>query len=148
MNSGDGTLTREDWGEPVQFRLAIGECRQLQDIINRPRLELGMPPLGPTSLIRLLASGDAWPHEVREIIRLGLTGAGMKTDRALVLLKRHVDAPGKWQEASALAALIVGAAIYGPPDDPVGKPPTPPEPETAAETSRSGLVNSTGSVLQ
>lgn len=148
MNSGDGMFTREEWGEPIQFRLAIGECRQLQDTINRPRIELGMQPLGPTSLIRLLASGDAWPHEVREVIRLGLVGAGMKNDRALVLIKRHVDQPGQWQDASALAALIIGAAIYGPPDDPVGKAQTPQsEPETAA-TDLSGTLNSTGSVLQ
>ena len=36
-------------------------------------------------------TGDAWPHEVREVIRLGLIGGGMKTDRALVLVKRHVE---------------------------------------------------------
>ena len=65
----DGTITREDWGEPVSFRLGIGECRQLQDAINRPRVEMGFTPLGPMSLLRLLATGDAWHHEVREVIR-------------------------------------------------------------------------------
>lgn len=145
--SGDGAITRDEWGEPVAFRLAIGECRQLQDAINRPRVEMGMPPLGPTSLIRLLVAGDAWLHEVREVIRLGLIGAGMKHDRAMVLIKRHVEPPGQWKEASALAALILGAALYGPPDDPVGKATTPPQPETAP-TSSSGSHISTASVLQ
>jgi Phage tail tube protein, GTA-gp10 len=145
--SGDGTLTRNDWGREVQFRLAIGECQQLQDIINRPRIEIGMPPLGPASLLRLLISGDAWTHEVREVIRLGLIGAGMKSDRAMVLIKRHVDPPGCWQQASAIAAAILSASLLGAPDDPVGKIPTPPQPETA-EMDQSGSVNSTGSVLQ
>lgn len=148
MSAEDGSFTRLDWGEPVQFRLAIGECRQVQDVINRPRVEIGMPPLGPSSLIRLLLTGDAWPHEVREIIRLGLTGAGMKNDRAMVLIKRHVDPPGKWTEATALAALIVSSALNGPPEDPVGKKPPSVAPETPTETSRSGSLNSTGSVLQ
>jgi hypothetical protein len=144
----DGIVTLEHWGEPVDFRLGIGDCRQLQEAINRPRIELGLTALGPTSLIRLLVTGDAWPHEVREILRLGLVGAGMKSDRALVLVKRHVDPAGQWKEACAMAATVLGAALYGPPDDPVGKETTPAAPDPPATTSQSGSLKSTGSVLQ
>jgi hypothetical protein len=146
--SGDGSITREDWGEPVSFRLAIGECRQLQAAINGPRVEMGLAPLGPMSLLRLLTTGEAWPHEVREVIRLGLIGAGMKSDRALVMIKRHVDQPGQYVLACVVAGFILQAAINGPPDDPVGKETTPAAPDPPATTSQSGSLNSTGSVLQ
>ena len=148
MSSADGKITLPDWGQPVEFRLAIGEVEQLQEVINRPRVAIGMQPLGPSSLFKLMATGDAWPHEVAEVLRLGLTGAGMKTDRALVLIKRHVAPPGKFIQASAMACAVLGAALYGVPDDPVGKEPAPvPEPEAPA-TTLSGSLKSTGSVLQ
>jgi hypothetical protein len=151
MSQADGKTTLDDWGMPLDFRLAIGDCEQLQEIINRPRVAMGMPPLGPTSMFRLMANADAWPHEVREVLRLGLIGAGMKTDRALVLIKRHVDPPGKFVQASAMACAVLGAALYGVPDDPVGKkkdetPPTAnPEPPPM---DLSGSRSSTGSGLQ
>ena len=149
MSQADGKITLTEWGTPVDFRLAIADCEQLQEVINRPRIAQGMPPLGPNGLFRLLASGDAWPHEVREVLRLGLVGAGMKADRALVLIKRHVEPNGKFFQASAMACAVLGSALHGVPDDPVGKDPTPAgEPETPATTDPSGLVNSTGSVLQ
>jgi hypothetical protein len=143
----DGLVTLTDWGEEIQFRLAIGEFRQLQDAINRPRAELGLAGIGPSALFRALTTLDAWPHEVREILRLGLIGAGMKGDRALVLIKRHVEAPGAFKRNCEMACAVLGAALYGPPDDPVGKEPTPAEPEPAT-MSQSGSLNSTGSVLQ
>jgi Phage tail tube protein, GTA-gp10 len=149
MSQADGKITLTEWGTPVEFRLAIADCEQLQEVINRPRIAQGMPPLGPSGLFRLMATGDAWPHEVREVLRLGLIGAGMKADRALVLIKRHVEPSGKFVGASAMACAVLGAALYGVPDDPVGKEPTPAgEPETPAMTSQSGLAKSTGSVLQ
>jgi hypothetical protein len=143
----DGLVTLTDWGEEIQFRLAIGEFRQLQDAINRPRAELGLPALGPTELFRSLVALNAWLHEVREVLRLGLIGGGMKPDRALVLIKRHVEVDGAYKQSCEMAAAILGRALYGPPDDPVGKEPTPAEPEPAT-TSQSGFPISTGSVLQ
>jgi hypothetical protein len=149
VSQADGKITLNDWGKPVEFRLGIGECEQLQETINRPRAAGGLPVVGPSAMFKLMATGDAWPHEVREVLRLGLVGAGMKSDRALVLIKRHVEPPGKFVEACAMACAVLGAALYGVPDDPVGKEPTPAgEPDPAATTSQSGLVNSTGSVLQ
>ena len=68
------------------------QWRELQESINKPRLEIGEPPIGPMGLLRALLDGNAWPNDVREVIRLGLIGGGMKSDRALVLIKRHVEA--------------------------------------------------------
>jgi Phage tail tube protein, GTA-gp10 len=143
----DGTITLDAWGEEFSFRLAIGEFRQLQDAINRPRAELGLPPLGPTELFRSLVALNAWPHEVREVLRLGLIGGGMKGDRALVLIKRHVETDGHYQQSCEMAAAVLGRALYGKPDDPVGKQPAPAEPEPAT-MDLSGSLNSTASVLQ
>jgi hypothetical protein len=149
MSQADGKITLTEWGKPVEFRLAIGDCEQLQEVINRGRVALGLPAVGPTALFKLMATGDAWPHEVREVLRLGLIGAGMKTDRALVLIKRHIEPPGQFVQASAMACAVLGAALYGVPDDPVGKEPTPAgDPETPATTDLSGSPSSTGSVLQ
>jgi hypothetical protein len=148
MSQADGKITLTEWGKPIEFRLAVGDCEQLQEAINRPRIALGLPALGPTGLFRLMAAGDAWPHEVAEVLRLALCGAGMKADRALVLIKRHVEPAGKFVEASAMACAVLGGALYGVPDDPVGKDETPAAPETPASTTPSGLASSTASVLQ
>jgi hypothetical protein len=145
--SGDGSVTLEQWGEPTTFRLAIGEFRQLQDAINRPRAELGLPSLGPSELFRALVALNVWPHEVREVLRLGLIGAGMKGDRALVLIKRHVEIPGMFKQSCEMACAVLGTALYGVPDDPVGKAPAPADQETTpADPSNS--PQSMGSALQ
>jgi hypothetical protein len=143
----DGTITLDAWGEEYPFRLAIGDFRQLQDAINRPRAELGLPALGPTELFRSLVALNAWLHEVREVLRLGLIGAGMKPDRALVLIKRHVEVDGAYKQSCEMAAAILGRALYGPPDDQVGKEPTAVNPEPPRK-DLSGSPISTGSVLQ
>lgn len=143
----DGTITLTNWGEEYSFRLAIGDFQRLQEAINRPRAELGLPSLGPTELFRTLVGLNAWLHEVREVLRLGLIGAGMKGDRALVLIKRHVEIDGNYKQSCEMAAAVLGRALYGNPDDPVGKEPTPAEP-TATMTGQSGSETSTVSVLQ
>ena len=148
MSQADGKVTLSQWGKPVEFRLAIGDCEQLQETINQKRVAIGLPALGPTDMLRLMAAGNAWPHEIVEVLRLGLIGAGMKGDRALVLIKRHVEPAGNWTTASAMACKVLGAALFGVEDDPVGKEPTPAgEPETPA-MDLSGSPNSTASVLQ
>lgn len=71
---------------------------------------------------RLLS--DAWGvQDVREPIRLGLIGGGMKAEDALRVVKVHVDDnPNGLAPSALLAAAIVHAAIYGAPaDDAVGK---------------------------
>ena len=147
MSQEDGSVTLPFADGEYTFRIAIGQWRELQEQINRTRLAMGAPVIGPSELARLLMSVNAWPDDVREVIRLGLIGGGLKSDRALVLIKRHVEGQ-PFLVNTLLAAKIVHAAIYGPPDDEVGKEPPPPQPETATETDASGLANSTGLVLQ
>src|SRR5215471_13618044 len=124
MSKEDGSVTLT-WGDGEHtFRIAFGQWHELQESINKHRIEIGEPTIGPMGLLRGLLSGDAWPHDVREVIRLGLIGGGMKTDRALVLVKRHVEAKPYFQSMPT-ARIILQTAMFGPPDDTVGKEPIP-----------------------
>jgi hypothetical protein len=98
------------------------------------------------ALLRALLEGNAWPHDVREVIRLGLIGGGMKAYRALVLVKRHIEG-GPYYEQMPTARTILQCAMFGPPDDAVGKVAPPATPETPA-ADLSGFPTSTGSALQ
>ena len=146
MSLEDGSVTLQFADGEYPFRIAFGQWRELQESVNKPRLEIGEAPIGPMALLRCLLDGNAWPHDVREVIRLGLIGGGMKTDRALVLVKRYVEAVPYFQ-GMPTARAILQTAMFGPPDDQVGKEPTPATPETPATTA-SGSAPSTDSVLQ
>jgi hypothetical protein len=146
MSAEDGSITLAFGDGDYPFRIAVGQWRELQESVNKPRIDMGAAPVGPMSLIRSLGQLDAWPHDVREVIRLGLIGGGMKADRALVLVKQYVD--GAPLAHAFTAAAILQRAMFGPPDDPVGKvTPSASEPETPAAT-KSDFLNSTASALQ
>lgn len=147
MSAEDGTITLSFGDRDYPFRIAFGQWRELQEGVNKSRLEIGEPTVGPMGLLRALLNGDAWPHDVREVLRLGLIGGGMKSDRALVLVKRHVEGRAYF-EAVPTARTVLQFAMFGPPDDQVGKALTPAAPETPATTDPSGSLNSTASALQ
>ena len=146
MSAEDGSVSLQYGDGEYIFRIAFGQWRELQESINKPRIEIGEAPIGPMALLRALLDGNAWPHDVREVIRLGLIGGGMKSERALVMVKRYVEGRPYFQSMPT-ARTILQYAMFGPPDDQVGKEPTPPQPETAT-TDQSGALNSTVSVLQ
>ena len=145
MSAEDGSVTLAWADGDYNFRLAYGQWAELQEAVNRPRIAIGAPAIGPTDLLQLMARGNCWPHELREVIRLGLIGGGMKPDRALVLVKRHVETAG-WAHNAAVAGTVLARSMMGPPDDPVGKEP----PATTAGTTPdpSDFPASTASVLQ
>mgnify|MGYP001809627274 CR=1 FL=1 len=92
------------------FRLGLGEVRALQEKVGA----------GPDTMRRRLLSGDWYVDDIRETLRLALIGAGAKPDVALAKVKRCVD-QRPLAENVVMAAAILGAAIVGVPDDPVGK---------------------------
>jgi hypothetical protein len=147
MSQEDGTVTLIFGGAEYPFRIAFGQWRELQESVNKARIEIGEPAVGPMSLFRALLDGNAWPHDVREVIRLGLIGGGMKPERALVLVKRHIEAAAYYDVLPA-ARIVLQYSMFGPPNDPVGKAPTPAAPETPAMTTASGSPPSMGSALQ
>jgi hypothetical protein len=77
---------------------------------------------GVFELFERLRTNRARFSEVREIIRLGLIGAGMKADAALTFVDRYIE---EWPLLSThrVAFAVLGAALVGVPGDPVGKPP-------------------------
>lgn len=108
-----------DWADgSYTFRLAIGQLRELQEAVNRPRVKLGAPLIGPATLFESLRSNDAWLHDVREVIRLGLIGGGTKPADALDLVRRYVD-ERPMAESSVHATLVLGAALFGSEEEPL-----------------------------
>lgn len=115
--SADGSIKIVWGGEERRFRLAIGQLQELQETINRNR---GAHPIGPWSLLQLVMKGDAWPDDLREVLRLGLLGGGTKQHLVPGLLKRYFDeAPLLWSCVPALQ--ILKAALMGDESDPVVK---------------------------
>ena len=141
--SADGSITME-WGDGEhRFRLAIGQLRELQEFVNKPRVAMGAPQIGPMGLWRALADNDAWPHEAREVLRLGLIGGGMTPLDALAMVKRYVD-ERPYFEAMRPAFMVLAAATAGVPDDTVGKQPVE---TTQTQTTASSSPPSTASAV-
>jgi hypothetical protein len=118
--SADGSITLQWASGEHRFRLAIGELRELFDFVNKPRVAIGAGLIGPIDLLRSLQSGNAWPHEIREVMRLGLIGGGMSPLEALTLVKRYVEHRPALENMLP-AYQVIEAACVGVPDDPVGK---------------------------
>ncbi len=143
-------LKEEFGGAKREFRLGIGELRELQGIcdagpatilarlmscqpqavgLKRPNAndyELGAsdPDFNSDfniySLLRTI--GNDWRvDDVRETIRLGLIGGGCTPTEAALLVARYIDAASDWPSNAGLAAAILLYALIGPQDDQVGK---------------------------
>jgi hypothetical protein len=91
--------------------------------------------VGIMHVFRRLES-DTWKlHDLRETIRLGLIGGGLPQDKAMALVKIHVDQnPAGLAPSVLLAMEIIKAKLVGVPDDPLGK--------TAAAEAATGQVSS------
>lgn len=117
--SGDGSITLA-WGDGEHvFRLAIGQFRELQERVNQRRVAIGAPPVGPKTLLDALRLNDAWPDDVRDVIRLGLVGGGMTQADVIRAMVNHFDTTGPLQHMPAAFAILL-AGLVGDPTDPVG----------------------------
>lgn len=119
--SRDGSISFV-WGDGRhRFRLALGQLRELQEKCGA----------SPFEVHRRVAGVAAMVDDAREVLRLGLIGSGDVTPpAALVLVERYVDAR-PLAESLGPAAAVLGAALYGVPDEP------PEKPDGAAEEPRS-----------
>lgn len=130
--SADVTLAWAD-GE-YKFRLAIGQLRELQEKCSA----------GPQTILTRLATGAWMLDDVREAIRLGLIGGGLKPAEALTLVQRYVD-DRPLAENVATAQAVVLVAVFGAPDEPLpGKAAA----AKAEATESSPSPPSTGSALR
>lgn len=110
MADGSGKI-RIAWADDEhEFRLGLGELRELQDKTGA----------GPLELHRRIGTGVWRVDDLRETIRLGLIGGGKTPPDALKLVARYVDAR-PLAESVGPAARILFAAIMGPENDPLGK---------------------------
>ena len=101
------------WGSgPQAFRLTLAGIEELQDKCD----------CGPFELFTRLNTGTWRVHDAREIIRLGLIGAGMDPIRAFNEVKRYSFPERPLLESLPAARLILGAALSGVEDDQPGKP--------------------------
>lgn len=145
--SADGSVTLV-WGDGEnKFRYGIGQFRELQEKINQRRLAIGAPLVGPMSLINLLRARDAWPDDVRDVLRIGLTGAGMSIGDAHRKLVSYFD-PAPPLEHMLPAYTVLLAGFVGVPEDQLSvKKKTTRKPRMRS-TSRSSSPNSTEPALQ
>lgn len=106
-------------GEGVfDFGLKIGEIIQLEENRSRALAALGFSP-GEASIEKIadrLGSGALLIGEVKEVLRLGLVGAGMKKEQAFDLVERHVVA-GELLECGRKAYAVAAAALVGVPEE-------------------------------
>lgn len=76
---------------------------------------------GPEYLLHRINAGQWHVGDLFEVIRNGLIGGGMGEADALKLTRRAFDAH-PLIAFKVPAQAILAAALYGPPDDPVGEP--------------------------
>jgi hypothetical protein len=113
-----------EWADgEYEFRLGIGELKELQEKTRRVRNADGdYQYFGPMKLFAMLSGEDWVVDDVRETIRIGLIGAGTKPTDALRLVKRYVEEVPDWTINCKVAANIVAAAVLGWEVEPLGKP--------------------------
>jgi hypothetical protein len=111
--SATGSITLV-WGDGDNtFRFGIAQWRELQEKINGRRVAMGLNPIGPMTLLNMLRAKDAWPDDIRDVLRIGLVGAGMPIAAANRKLVRHFDneppAPHNLIAFAVLSAGLLGA---------------------------------------
>lgn len=95
-----------EWGDgEYKFRLAVGGLRELQEKCG---------DVGPGVIFEstLNVIGNWKVDYIREPIRIGLIGGGLKPPEALRLVKIYVDGR-PLAENLPVANAIVGAALFG-----------------------------------
>ncbi|MHC2578231.1 hypothetical protein ACVI1J_009679 [Bradyrhizobium diazoefficiens] len=107
------------WGSGLQsFKFGLGQFRALQENVNRRRLAIGAPPVGPMDLVEQLKAKNVWPDDLRDILRLGLIGGGMSPrDAHLEMAQSFDDTPPVEHVKPALSVLLAG--LVGPPSETV-----------------------------
>lgn len=112
-----------EWADgEYDFRLGIGELRELQERTRRTKNVAGeYEYFGPMRLFEMLSGSDWMVDDVREAIRIGLIGGGIKPIEAARLVKRYVEEVPDWTVNCKVAANVVAAACLGWEIEPLGK---------------------------
>lgn len=105
----NATITMPFGDNDYVFRMAWGEVVQLQELRD----------CGPYVVLDRLVTGRWYNQDIREPIRLGLIGGGLKPVEALKLVRTYVE-QRPVVENLELATLVLQAALVGAPEEPVG----------------------------
>lgn len=118
------------WGDgEYMFRLAYGDLRQLQEKTG----------VGPQVLWKRLVDGSWLIEDARNVLFFGLVGGGMAPPAATALVKAWCEQRPP-AESILPAVTVLAAALFGAPEEPVGKAGAPP---AAAEMTGSNSPPST-----
>lgn len=99
-------------GGEHEFGLSLGGLRAVQTACDA----------GPQEVLQRLGAGTWWVDDPVEVLRHGLTGAGMEREAASRLVLRMADLHGLMRLV-VTAQLVLSAALVGVADDPVGDEP-------------------------
>jgi hypothetical protein len=116
----NGLLEDDFAGGRHRFRLAIGQLEELQELTK----------VGPLALWNRLNNGTWFHGDIRELIRLGLIGAGMDPWEAQKMRDRYADV-GALLPHVPLAIGIISVALNAPKDETLDDAVPPGEPMTA-----------------
>lgn len=113
--SRDASITFE-WGDgETTFRLDIKHLEKLQEARD----------CGPMVLLERLSSGRWMVQDIREVLRWGLIGGGKTPAEASKLLRLYFEETFPGVDNLLAAIRILGHAVVGPPDEPLGEPEAP-----------------------
>jgi Phage tail tube protein, GTA-gp10 len=117
-----GKLTLQWADGEYDFKLAIGELEELEAATRRIKNDAGeYTYVGPIELHKMIVEGTCLMRDVREVIRIGLIGGGMKPAEALRLVRRYVDEVVDFYANRNIAARIINAPLEGFELEPLGK---------------------------
>lgn len=108
--SADGSIEIEWAGDFRKFRLPIDQLAALEDVCGA----------GCSEIFARLETSRWGVRDIKETIRLGLLGGKTEGKIARRLVDDHV-VDGRIFESVLIARAVLAAAIFGRPDDPVGK---------------------------
>lgn len=149
--SGTGESTTDFAGEERAFRIRLGEIRRIEskcgagigEVVRR--LSRAVLVTSRLAGIEAMAAGlEIHADDVREVIHQGLTGAGMSSADATLLVRREIDDRGfpglRDNIAVALEVLWGSQETPDPGEDRAGtgeSPATPPSPSTSPNSTAS-----------
>ncbi|MGL4311241.1 MAG: gene transfer agent family protein [Paracoccaceae bacterium] len=99
-------------GGEHDFQLTIGDLRALQDQCKA----------GPPLILTRLTTSQWMVDDVFAVLRLGLIGGGMEKADARAMVETMAEQYGLMRLAT-VAQLVLGLALVGVEDDPVGEHP-------------------------
>lgn len=122
-----------DWADGTyKFRLGIAQIRELQEKCDA----------GPVFILERLVKGTWRVDDLLQTIRIGLIGGGTKPEVALRLVRTYVEGRPLLENVQ-YAQAILGAALVGAPDEPVGKTMAETDQEIHSQMENSDLPPST-----